>query len=328
MTYEELILKIYHDEKVELILECLDCHSIHHEQGGNLICCARPSGDNKRSVQVKNDEFLNVSIRTTGFYGNIISLVSEFKSLSPQESKDWLEELCGYNKDTKCSDDMISELQKKKSRKKKELTFELPTIDERILNQYIYGNIKQFHDDGISEETLLNFNVGYDVESCRISIPIRDIEGNLIGVKGRATQLSFSKDKKFYFLYKTDQSKTMFNYYVCKEYCVLDNEVFVFESEKACMQTYEWGILNTLGIGSSEISIHQLELIKRLNVDNINLCYDEGLKNLDKKVEQFKMYLPNANIYVFDMNGCKKKSSPSDFGLDHFLQLYKNRKLY
>lgn len=328
MTYEELILKIYHDEKVELILECLDCHSIHLEQNGNLICGARPTGNNKRAVQVKNDEFLNVSIRTTGFYGNIISLVSEFKSFSPEESKEWLENICGYNKDTKCDEFMLKELNKKKAKRKKELTFEFPTIDEMILNQYIYGNIKQFSNDGVSEETLIKFNVGYDVETCRITIPVRDIYGNLIGVKGRATNLSFGQDKKFYFLYKADQSKTMFNYYICKEYCMLDNEVFVFESEKACMQTYEWGILNTLGIGSSEISRHQLELLKRLNVDNINFCYDEGLKNLDKKIEQIKLYLPNVNIYVFDMQGCEKKSSPSDFGLEHFLKLYKSRKLY
>ena len=48
-------LKLYFQQNPDLIfklLETVECHHIKYEQGGDMITCGLPYGDNVRSVQV------------------------------------------------------------------------------------------------------------------------------------------------------------------------------------------------------------------------------------------------------------------------------------
>jgi DNA primase len=53
-------------------------------------------------------------------------------------------------------------------------------------------------DDGFSEELLREHDIGFDEKRLRITFPIRDIDGNLIGISGRSVDDSWPK-------YKVDQ---------------------------------------------------------------------------------------------------------------------------
>ena len=63
--------------------------------------------------------------------------------------------------------------------------FTLPTIPETTLDPYLGKYNTMFFQDGIDYKTQELFQVGYDEESSRITIPERDFNGNLVGIMGR-----------------------------------------------------------------------------------------------------------------------------------------------
>ena len=84
----------------------------------------------------------------------------------------------------------------------------LKPIPEKILTYYKSYVNDMFMEDGVSYDTQREFEIGYDEESNRITIPIRDDLGNLVGVKGRYFYRKIPEDiMKFLYLEKCAQSK-------------------------------------------------------------------------------------------------------------------------
>jgi len=327
LSYTELLAKVYEDENVELILDSLGCHSISYEQCGNLITCARPEGDNKRSVQIKNNEDLRACIQTRGVSGNLFDVVAYINDVSLHDAKSYIMNVCQYNENTKYIEHPLAWLNKvKKKRKSYNFDYNINLLDEKILNQYIYGDIKQYNKDNVSTSTLLEYHIGFDTITQRITTPIYDIYGNLSGVKGRATREQ-DMDYKFLYLYKTDQSKTFFNYYRAKKYCIAKQEVIVVESEKSVMQAYEFGVYNILAIGSSFISMEQLNLLLNLQCDII-LAYDRDLEMKDIYKTYINFFKNKRNLYTIEDidNILDEKNSPTDKGEEVWNKLYQNRR--
>ena len=323
LSYQDLLYKVYEDENIETVMEALGCHSIHLEQGGNLIVGARPDGDNRRSVQIKNIDNLRSSIRSRGVYGNIYDVVGYINSDNNiKNAYNFIMGVCGYTKDTRFIQTPLQRLNRIKRQRAMLLeSNKLEAINDNILNQYIYEDVTQFTIDGISSEILREYGVGYDVISRRIIIPIYNIDGELCGIKGRITD--DSKYLKFLFLYPCDQSKTLFNYHRSKNDCILDGEVCILESEKGCMQAKTFGVYNTMGLGSSGISYRQLNILLELNVD-IVLCYDEGVDYEKIAQTYINFFKGKRNVYIiynYD-NLLKSKESPTDNGREIWDKLY------
>jgi len=330
LSYSDLLSKIYDDENIELVLETLGCHNIHSEQGGKLIVATRPEGTNRRSIQIKNMETLRASIRSKGVYGNLYDVVMFLNKLENiRDAYNFLTQTCSYTSDMVYVENPLTWLNKiKRQRKTYAMDFEeLEILDSNILNQYIYGDVQQFNLDGIKTQTLLDYGVGYDAISNRITIPIYDIHGNLIGVKGRATNKEDESTYKFMFLYPADQSKTLFNFHRAKAYCKQKKEVHVLESEKAPMQCKDCGIMNAVGVGSSGISLDQLNILLTLQCD-INLAFDKGT-DYDAILPTFENFFRDKrNVFVMrddEYNILSNKSSPIDESKDVWDFLYENR---
>jgi len=326
LSESDLMSKIYEDELIEHVLEALGCHSIHIEQRGCLYVAARPDGDNRRSVQVKNDYGLYSKILTRNVSGDLLEVVKYIKEFDYiSQAKDWLIEVCGYSDDSEYEAPPLLWLDKiKRQRKYYEFVYDLPALEDDALNQYIHYDIAQFLDDGISKESLRKFKVGYDTYSKRITIPIYDIHGNLCGVKGRTTVKEDEAHFKFFFLYPCDQSKTLYNYFRVKDY--QSTEVKVFEAEKAAMQMDSMGIYDVVGIGSKNVSRYQLELLLKLDRDII-LCPDDGVI-MEEFCQPFIDYFDGKrNVYLIDGTGIlPKKSAPSDCGIEVWNKLYENKR--
>ena len=326
LNYEDLLSKIYEEEKIEFVLESLGCHSIHVEQGGSLIVAGRPDGDNKRAIQVKNDYTLNSVIHTRDVSGNIYDVIQNIIGLKHMsECKEYLMNMCGYDENSSYEEPPLMWLNKiKRQRTHYDLNFEIESINDMILNQYLYGDIKQFNDDGVSTRALTKFKIGYDVMSRRITIPIYDIDGNLCGVKGRATNKEDADMYKFLYLYKCNQGKTWYNYHRVKEIKGL-KEVKVFEAEKSIPQMDDLEIYDCLGAGSSKASKEQLHLLMKLDCD-IVLCFDEGIDLEEYTKPYFDFFNGKRNIYVvYPDDETPEKASPSDCGLEMWERLYVNR---
>lgn len=69
--------RIYKDERIEEVLDALGCKGVHREAG--KVVAALPHGNNKRSVQVRENESLSSHIRSKGIRG-ISTLLSHISS--------------------------------------------------------------------------------------------------------------------------------------------------------------------------------------------------------------------------------------------------------
>jgi DNA primase len=79
-------------------------------------------------------------------------------------------------------------LRKAKKRKKDKADFRgIHILPEGLLGVFDYLPVSLIN-SGFSEEILESHNIGFDRRNRRITFPIRDLYGNLIGVSGRATR--------------------------------------------------------------------------------------------------------------------------------------------
>ena len=88
--------------------------------------------------------------------------------------------------------------------------------------------------------------------------------------------------------------------------------VYVFESEKAVMQLWDYGYKNAVSTGGKELSHYQIELLVRLGVD-IVLAMDKDVtkEELETIADRFPDELPI--YYIYDEEDIlDNKESPSD----------------
>lgn len=339
--------KLVENNRIETLLESMNCEYINYEQRGTLITAQLPSrfySNNKRAVQVRINDRLDCSIRNRpDFKGDIFNLVSyiEFdKRGNLQEdlynAKTYICELFGWNhflshdgvKEERI--DYVAPLKAilKGKRKRKKISTN-PTLPEEIMNEfYIRGNpipYKSWIDEGISYRTQCIYGVGFDLESKRIVFPLRNRFGKIVGVKGRIMKTEDDPERKYLYIYKCNNRYEWFNLWIAHPYILMNKKVYIFESEKSCMKAFEYGIYNTLAIGASEISLEQAEIVKRLGLDiDIILCYDKGIKI--KEIKRIAEIFKGRNVYgMFDTEDIlKDKNSPIDQGLEDWNHLVEN----
>lgn len=97
--------RIYDEERIPEILDKLGCRFIKPENNGKLYTASLPDGNNRRSVQVKNQESLPSNVRSKGISGDIYTIVSfivndcktdEEIMSDLNEAKKWLINELGY----------------------------------------------------------------------------------------------------------------------------------------------------------------------------------------------------------------------------------------
>lgn len=332
MAYSDIKKRIYNDNKIEYILANLGCSNIHTEQNGNLWVSALPDGDNKRSVQIKNNDNLSSSIRSRGIKGDIFHIVSYIKNLSMSESKEWVMNLCDYKFNSFTlleTSHPLDWLRSIRSKRKPEKTILKPDlIDEKILDNYIDNILPlyNFYIDGIGLKTQKYFGIKFDPLHNRIIIPIRNLKGELIGVKGRnLDKYEINNDRKYIFVYPTLQSLVLFNYHRAIAHIQENGFVIVGESEKLPMQLHEMKIYNAVSLGCSDASSQQIKLLKNMKCD-IVLAYDKGI-DLEKIKEKYGKLAMFRNIYAINdsENILKDKESPTDRGYETWKHLFDNK---
>ena len=189
--------KILENNYVPVILDEIGCHHISCKTG--YVQCGNPDGDNHGAITVYLNEDLITVDYTREIHNHsgsnkidIFDLVQFFHNCTFYEAirkvcnwcnidyyKDEYDDLPESLKFTK----FISEMADDESGY--EETQPLKPIKESILSYYFPAVNDFFLKDNISYNTQMLFEVGYDDISNRITIPVRDEMGTLVGVKGR-----------------------------------------------------------------------------------------------------------------------------------------------
>lgn len=338
MNIAELKKYIFNNSLQRKILEALGLPNIREDC--EKIQCSNIDGDNPTAVCIyKNNISLMVTDYTrdiTDEYNNsdIIALVEFVKNYDFAEAVRWIEEV--LNIDSTFAKKEITEQEKLdyilnasqsvlEEPKESEL---LPEIKEEYLKAYLDWNNTIFRDDNISCETQTEFEIGYAVIDDRITIPIRDEFGRLVGVKGRlAWSEPISYNPKYIYLHQCEKSKILYGLYKTLPYIKEKNEIIICESEKGVMQLWKYGFKNAVGIGGHSLSDWQVRRIEELDV-NIVIAYDKDVET-DIIFEEAKKFLTENKIYYISdfENILNPKESPMDRP-EKWDKLYENRFLF
>lgn len=194
------------------------------------------------------------------------------------------------------------------------------TYDESILDDYLKVPNVRFQHDHISLETQMEFGIGYDVETDRITIPIRDQHGSLMGIKGRANFEVNEETPKYLYLVPCQMSKTLFGYSTNYS-SMYGSTIMVFESEKSVLQCASYGYHNAVALGSNSLSEYQAKMILSLNPQKVIFMLDSDLplENTKRNIDMLRSVatMRDLQISYFDWTECldlPAKASASDEG--------------
>lgn len=163
-------------------------------------------------------------------------------------------------------------------------------IGEHVLNEGLLGVFQYCPVDlvkeGFDEKLLQKLEVGFDREEMRITFPIRDLYGNLVGISGRSVKGDYPRYKVYkspdILKYAPDDAEVIARYkrYDIKNHHHLWNlhnvyplaffgdldTVIIVEGYKACIWLMQQGIENVVALQGSTLTQAQGELLGRLGV--------------------------------------------------------------
>ncbi len=335
MDAQRLKEHILDNNLVPDILAEIGCH--HIRVRSDMVQAANPDGDNVTAICV----YLNENLTTLNYTRQILpqgqtrttdimDLIGYIRNCSFFETIKWLCGFCGldYYADEEEVPESLQVLQflnqmNKESVGEEEDNTPLKPIDPKVLDYYLpIGNI-MFEKDGISLSTQQFFNIGYDPQTNRLTIPIYSEIGDLVGVKGRVFQEELEEGQnKYLYLFKCNKSKVLFGLDKNLDNIIRQGKVYVTESEKGVMQLYDMGCYG-VATGGSKISKYQINMLTRLGVQII-FAYDKDIEESELKniVNQFVEGVPVYAILDRD-NILNEKESPSD-DVSKWLHLVQN----
>lgn len=209
--------------------------------------------------------------------------------------------------------------------------FDVPSISEDRLLPYL-GNLSyQFFMDGIDYLTQEAYQIGYDEQSNRITIPERNFNGELCGIMGRSNDPDCPHGERWYPIIQCQRSKTLFGLQQNYKRIVEARTVVLFESEKAPMQCTSFGCHVALGLCGCHISKAQHAMLLSIRPRRVILALDEGLKEEAVRHEAESLLQNNLILklskvgYVWDaehdiiQEGSKQNAA--DLGRDAYRQL-------
>lgn len=314
---------ILENSLIPVILENLGC--THVRFNGEYYKAQNKDGNNRNAITVYCNDNISVIDYTRQLSEDerthdIFDLVKFFESCNFFEAvkkvcnwieidyyTDPIEELPESIRITK----LITTLQKEDD----EINEDKPIkpIPETILSYYKPYVNDMFHNDNISYEVQREFEIGYDDFSNRITIPIRDEIGSLVGVKGRLFQRELAEDEmKYLYIEPCNRSQILYGLYKSIPYIERTGKVYVCESEKGVLQLWSMGISNCVATGGKRVSRVQIEKLTRLCCEVI-LLFD---KDVDREELELlaNRFLDSVPLYavIDNDNILDEKESPTD----------------
>lgn len=318
-------LKLYLKDNPLLIVDLLEsvgCDNvvIKHDR----ITCCNPLGDNNGAVNVMLNDTLNCFNYTKPDYQikyqirDIITLIQFFlNDISLNEAIKYIKSICDI-KDNGIPNvsNTLSKLRKLKQGITKDFKCNDIPLDENELNNYFDVYIKQFLDDGISEEIQDEFGIRYDLNDNRAIIPIRNADGELITFKGRSLHSDDLKERgipKYIYSHKFTGKYYLYGEYENRKYIEESDFIYLFEAEKSILQAAAFDVRNCVAISKHDISVQQVR--KLLSIGKpIVIAFDKDVK-LKDVIAQCNKFRGIDVYYIYDTEDfLSGKMSPTDDG--------------
>lgn len=218
---------------------------------------------------------------------------------------------------------------------------QLPEYSPNVLDCFIKYYPPEWLNDGISKLTMDKFNILYSISQNKIIIPHYDIDGRLVGIRGRAlNEWEVENIGKYAPIrientwYKHPLSMNLYGLNLNRKNIRAHSICFLFESEKAVMQMEGFQLPNcSAAVCGSNFNKYQLNiLMKACAPHEIVLCFDkEELPGEEKYFNKLwnicQKYKNYCNFsFIYDREGLLDlKDSPTDKGEEIFRKLLNKR---
>ena len=226
----------------------------------------------------------------------------------------------------------------------------LKPIPETFLECFTYMPHEAWLNDGVSRDAIDRFEIGYWSEGDQITIPHRDLDGTLIGIRGRYLgAYEVENIGKYVPIRLNGQTlshplgSALYGAWVTKDKIKECRKALIVEGEKSCLKAYSMFRDNSYVVatcGSSISLTHQKILLNELGVEEIIYMPDKDYKGepnsfaarawLQKQKKKLAPFVPYAKVYLMlDTDGSwDYKSNAFDFNdKDKFIEEYDKKLL-
>ena len=321
-----------------------------YKQGNSIIsrtiCHNPPYNGSHKLYYDNNGKYWHCFTECSCSY-DIFSLVEKVKGVSFKDALKYVQDYFGYSE----SDNSIDyteqiDMSFFNKFKKKEDNIVLPKVDENVLN--VFNN--EYHiswiKDHIMPSSMKRFNIKLDTLEQRIVIPTRSHKGDLVGIRVRNLKqelvdkgLKYLPMKHNGVLYNFPMGNVLYGLYENRDNIERVKKLVIFESEKSvlALDSYYKGRGIGVAVGGSSLSDNQLELIKKLDIEECCIALDKEWDELGSNLEKYyaqkieKVFRDKLDPYcsvtvIWDTDGkLDEKDSPTDKGFDTWKYLWDNR---
>ena len=319
---KEILLE---DDNLEKILEYYGYENIRRTN--KEIRCARGDDSNPTSIRIRLNENLTSQDFARSVSGDIFTLIMANKNMDFKDVIREIKSILGLSLEYKPKQkSAFSMLFGRIKTHKDNSETNIETYPENTLDKYDKVWNERFLKDNISIQTQRKFNIGYCSSTNRITIPWRNINGEIVGIMGR-DNTDLAEGFKYLPLIVFLKMFALYGYSENYEYLLNADVIYIFESEKSVLQAHTMGFYNCVALGGNALSDYQIKSILKLNPKAIVLCYDEGLEKeiIKNRIKLIKSHLVLREckvgiIYDIKNKYMKKdsKCSPTDLGKDKF----------
>lgn len=343
------ILEELTPQDITNILESLGAETSSHSNSKQIIftsICHNRNDKFKLYYYTESQTFHCYS--SCSHIGNLIDLLVHINHYEVKDAILEIKEFFGYSNITVARRGF-----KKKKRYTKHTinTTEIekqPTPDKPfiyLLHKQI--RIQSWEEDGISYETLVKFNIRYDISNNQILIPhFCPIDDNrVIGIRCREVdELKIERFGKYHPYYTSDSKyahklgESLYGFNVNKHNIKKYKKAIIVEGEKGVLQYDNFYPDSNICVAlcGSSMSLVQKKLLADIGVESILFCLDKQYQTEEEKElwknKVYKMALElvengiECYMLLDDIEGLTGyKDSPLDCGKEIFLKLVQNK---
>lgn len=222
---------------------------------------------------------------------------------------------------------------------------DLVRYDKDVLNLFDSLYHISWLNDGISRQAMEKFNIGWYARNEQITLPVFDVNGDLVGIHARNTrQQLVDKSLKYQPLktlndeYKFPTGQVLYGLYQNQEVIKLSHSVILFEGPKSVLQMQDILGDNNISCAMFGWNFNKVrrDMLLDIGVKAVTIALDkqyqsQGDKEFDIYVNQVKkiarLFSPYCIVCViYDRHGLLGyKDSPSDKGNEVWWRLWKDR---
>lgn len=300
--------------------------AVDSERGEQIpaICPFHKGGDEQQASFYWNTESGLFCCLACGISGGMYDFLTE-AGYSKKEAKAVLEEI------RRVDGDYVRLPSSPFRRSKADLLQINPIIPDWYLETFNYKP-KRLVDEGYDDHLLKTYGVGYDILRSKITFPIRDIFGNLIGISGRVDgQYEDEKVSKYKFYrtelediiegYRLEKSVTFWNGYRLWARYVTSYHAFqarplivLVEGFKAALHMIRLGYTDTIALMGTSMSAVQRYILSTIGGDVLIFLdnNEPGRRGSEKIYKDLRENSATRPYLLHYPPECTSKTQPDD----------------